>query len=264
MSNKEVVGIYDADFIPYYVCHNKTDIPKTLEYCKELTDDFIRNVNNAIGATKFIGCLTVGKCFRYRVYPEYKANRKYKFDKEYQELMSGIKEYLITEYGCNYTKDELEADDLVRIFAKQLSTTFETVIVSPDKDILLLEGKHYNPKLNKWIITTKEEAEEYFWKSMITGDATDNIKGIPGMGKAAANKIFEGIKTPPARVLKYYIEHFGEEMGIEEYYKNYKCLRILDKYNIMFEPNIIDLNKEESESEERVSTKRREEHQEEW
>ncbi len=261
MNTKEVVGIWDIDFIPYYVCHNKTDIPKTLDYCKELTDDFIRNINNAIGATKFVGCLTVGKCFRYRIYPEYKANRKYKFDKEYQELMSGVKEYLITKYNCNYLKDELEADDLVRIFAKQLSTDYTPVIISPDKDILFLEGKHYNPKTNKWFITTKEEANESFWKSMIIGDTADNIKGIPGMGKAAADKVFEGIKTPPARVLKNYIEHFGEDVGIEEYYKNYKCLYIMDKYHIMLEPNIMELNNEEaSESEERVSTKRREEY----
>lgn len=258
MSNKEKIAIIDSDFIPFYVAHNKTSIPKTLEECKVLTDSFIWNITQAIGTTKLVSCLTVGKCFRYKLYPEYKGNRKYKYDKEYQELMSGIKEHLVTEYKSNFMKDELEADDLVRIHSKILSTNYEPIIVSPDKDILMLEGRHYNPRINKWIITTKEEANEYFWKSMIVGDPGDNIKAIPGYGPAAAKKIFEGIKNPPARILKHYIEHFEEDLGIEEFYKNYKCLYIKDKYDNVPEINIIELNKEESESTEGYSTERRE------
>lgn len=264
MNTKETLGIWDIDSLPFYVCHSKTDIPKTLDYCKELTDDFIKNVLNAIGATKFVGCLTVGKCFRYKIYPEYKGNRKYKFDKDYQELMSAIKEYLITKYKCVYLKDELEADDLVKIFAKELSSQYHTVIISADKDILNLEGEHYNPKINQWIKTTKKEAEIYFWKSMVIGDSADNIKGIPGLGKAAADKIFTEEGFAPSIVLKYYINILGEEKGIDEYHKNYKCLHIVDKYNIAVKPNIIEITDQISESEERISTERGEEHKEEW
>lgn len=245
---KDRISIWDADFIPYYVCYTKAGAEqKTIEDCKFLADDFINNVNNAIGAKGFIGCLTVGKCFRYREYPEYKGNRKYNYKPEYKQLMDAIKEYLITDYGFVYKKDELEADDLVRIYKNKFSDKYEPIIVSPDKDILCLEGKHYNPKLNEWVITNKEEAYAYFWKSMITGDVIDNIKGIPGKGKAAAEEIFKDIKCPPARILKYYIEHYGEYKGIEEFQKNYKCLHIEEEWANIEEPILMVLDKEASE-----------------
>ena len=35
--------------------------------------------------------------------------------------------------------------------------------------ILNLEGKHFNPKLMQFQTTSENEAQEYFWKSMIVG-----------------------------------------------------------------------------------------------
>lgn len=61
-------------------------------------------------------------------------------------------------------------------------------------------------------------------------DSVDNIKGIPGKGAKAAETIMEGIKCPPARILKNYIEHFGEYVGVQEFYKNYMCLKMKDEY----------------------------------
>ena len=68
---------------------------------------------------------------------------------------------------------------------------------------------------------------------MIIGDSSDNIKGIPGKGKAFVNKLFEE-QTNNLRdlVFKTYLEHFGEYLGIQEFYKNYMCLKILDDYDI--------------------------------
>jgi len=69
---------------------------------------------------------------------------------------------------------------------------------------------------------------------MITGDTTDNIKGIPGKGLAAANSIYEFgkvVKAPKflaSSALVKYIEHFGEVQGIEEFYKNFKCLNLVN------------------------------------
>ncbi len=237
LSDKKKLTILDGDFIPFYTCYNKVvdgvKQDKTLDDCKKLTDEFITHINKSVNAEEMIGCLTVGKCFRYQVYPEYKANRKYKFDPKYQELMSGIKEYLITDYKFVYDKDRLEADDLVRIYKDlytSISKEYEPIIVSPDKDILYLEGKHYNPKLNKWVITDKKQAAYYFWTSMITGDITDNIKGVVGMGlKSAQNLLNEAsVDDYRAIVLNTYCKNYGENEGIREFYKNYRCLYIED------------------------------------
>lgn len=247
---KSKIALWDIDFLPYYVCHNKKldngEVEeKSLNDCKQLTDDFITTVNLTINADYFIGCLTVGKCFRYNIYPEYKANRKYS-DKP--KHFDAIKEYLITKYNCNYNHN-LEADDLVVIYKNQL-VDHECIIISPDKDILMLEGKHYNPRINTWVYTNKQEANKHFWKSMITGDSVDNIKGLPGKGEKFADNLFKALGidveyyTP---VFNEYLSHFGEFKGIEEFYKNYRCLNILDKWDGIELPRLINIEKEGSE-----------------
>lgn len=231
---KKKLTLIDGDFIPFFTCHNKVvngeKEDKSLDDCKRLADDLIRNINRAINAEEMIGCLTVGKCFRYQVYPEYKANRKYKFDPKYQELMSGVKEYLISEYKFSYEKDRFEADDLVRIYKNALTKEYDCTIVSPDKDILFLEGKHYNPKTNKWVITNKEQAEYYFWTSMICGDITDNIKGVVGYGLKTAENLLKEASVEDYRgiVLNAYCKVYGQDKGIREFYKNYRCLYMED------------------------------------
>jgi len=227
---KPTVGVYDADFLPYYICHNKKDEPeKTLEECYTLVDNFIDNINQAIEAEFYCGFLTVGKCFRYTIYPDYKANRKYEQKLNY---LDRVKEYLITKHNFTYLSG-YEADDLVVSFKRQY-VDFKSIIVSPDKDILYSVDVAYNPRKNEFVHNYPEDISKYFWTSMITGDTTDNIKGIPGKGPAAAKSIYEFgkvIKHPKflaGLALTNYIEHFGEVRGIEEFYKNFKCLNLVN------------------------------------
>lgn len=223
------IGVYDADFIPFYVCHNKdgADI-KTLDDCIQHCDSLIENMNKEVGCGYFTGFLTIGKCFRYQVYPEYKGNRKYD---GMPMFLNDVKAYLQSRYNFTYVEG-YEADDLVLSY--KTNSIDDVVIISPDKDILNLEGIHYNPRKNEYVATDKETAELYFWKSMVIGDTTDNIKGIKGVGPAGAEKLVKGkdlFASLRATVLDKYCEVFGEEDGITEFYKNYKCLKIVD--NVM-------------------------------
>jgi 5'-3' exonuclease, N-terminal resolvase-like domain len=238
------IALFDADFIPYYVCHNKKNeegvvVEKSFDDCKRLADEFVANILRDTKATYYVMAFTVGKCFRYKVNPYYKANRKYT---DVIPFLKETKEYLIEAYKGFYEKDYLEADDLVNILRNRFLK--ESFIVSPDKDILNLEGKHYNPRIGKWEATNKNEAEVYFWSSMITGDATDGIKGLPGKGIAFSKRLFEkstvASSTSIFRELVFdaYIEHFGEYEGIEEFYKNYKMLKILDEDKTVITPDL--------------------------
>lgn len=224
------IAIWDADFIPFYVCHNKKgEEEKSLDDCKLLVDMMIKNINNAVNANYFNLYLTVGKCFRYTIYPEYKANRKYG---EVKHLFD-TKQYLIDKYQA-VSSTGLEADDLVCITKNKFSKLgYECVIVSPDKDILFLEGTHYNPKRNEWVKTDKEESELYFWKSMITGDTADNLPGIKGIGEVGANKLldYKHINDWRSIVFNKYCEVYGEKYGIEMFYKMYNCLKMVDEYD---------------------------------
>lgn len=235
--DKRRIAIIDSDFIPYYVCHNKKNeegivVEKSFEDCKKLADDFVKNILKDTKASHFLMCFTVGKCFRYKVYPYYKAQRRY----DIIPFINETKKYLIDTYQGIFDRDYLEADDIVAILKRYYGS--EAFIVSPDKDILNLTGQHYNPKNGQWVATL--DGNKFFWHSMVTGDAADNIKGIPNKGEKAAEKIL-GPFTENLReiVLEEYCKHFGEHEGIEQFYLNYKCLKIVDQDDTFLVDKII-------------------------
>lgn len=232
MNNR--IAVWDADFIPFYVCHSKDKgIVKSLVECITDCDTLMQNIHNSINCRYFVGFLTKDKCFRYGIYPGYKGNRKYDALPTY---LDEVKDHLIKYYGFIYLP-EYEADDLVLSYKSQSSK--ECIIVSPDKDILNLVGTHYNPRRNEFVVTTLEEANIYFWKSMVVGDSADNIKGIKGIGPSGAEKIIKGqqlFDSLRSTILEKYCEIYGEGEGITQFYKNYNCLKIVG--NIPFSENV--------------------------
>lgn len=245
------VALIDADHISYVVCHNKKgEEEKNLNEILDLTDKYITNLLTLTEATHYIGALTIGKCFRYSVYPEYKANRKNLVPMNYSLV---VKEYLKSKWKF-ISYPELEADDIINICKNSLLKSIldksfkdiiilgETIIempidsfiISPDKDMLNLEGKHYSPMVNKWIDVSRHQAQYTFWEDMIVGQPGDNIKGIPGKGKAFATKLFSNVGTYGSGFIDLticeYIDYFGEEKGIDEFHKVYKCLKIKDNW----------------------------------
>jgi len=224
MENENTI-VVDADFFMFYICFPKKDKPEIeLSEAKMILDKYIKNIMRMTNADKYIMCLTVGKCFRYDINPDYKGNRKYP---PKPKAFDGLKEYLIVKYKATYGWG-LEADDMVNIYKNKYP---DYIIVSPDKDILkCIKGKHFNPKRNVFVETTEEEAHTNFWRSMITGDTIDNIKGIPGKGDKFVDRMSI---VNPITVLTEYIVALGEEKGIEEYYKNFKMLKILDVHDKM-------------------------------
>lgn len=233
------VALFDGDFLPYYVCHNKKDSNKikTLDDCIKDLNSFVNNIMKATNATHYIMTLTCGGSFRNQYNPEYKSTRKYiKID-----FLEEVKNYLVTEYKACFLYGELEADDICNIMLKNSSNDIRMnpicFIVSPDKDLLMLEGTHFNPRKMEWITTSKQEALDYFWTSMITGDQVDSIKGIEGYGKVKAKQILEEdriidnyIIPHHSIVMMNYMNKYGEYEGIKNFAKNYVSLKVLDKY----------------------------------
>jgi len=227
---KSVITVIDADFIPFYVCHNKKDSgEKSLNDCINMCDDFIKNILMATKANYYVGYLTTGKCFRYNINPDYKANRKYLNMPKY---MAEIKERLIGVYNFK-SQENYEADDLCLSFKKQ-NPEYDCIIVSPDKDLLGICEKSFNPRKMVFNYHTKEEIVENFWRSMVCGDTADNIKGIPGMGEKAFDKIKKSVELNDllTEIQLYYINHFGEYEGIKEFTKNYLSLKIVDNVRL--------------------------------
>jgi DNA polymerase-1 len=124
--------------------------------------------------------------FRYDIHPEYKANRKTSKPTHYD---------LLRDFLCNCHGAELvygqEADDALA----QAQIHPETVIVSIDKDLDQIPGLHFNFVKGILYEVSVLEARRHFWKQCLTGDPTDNIPGIRGLGPVRANKIIGQLTT---------------------------------------------------------------------
>lgn len=82
----------------------------------------------------------------------------------------------------------MEADDAMGI-EQWRHADKSTIIVSTDKDMMMIPGWHYNWVKDEVHCRTLHEANTFFWWQMLVGDPVDNIQGIKGIGKAKADKI---------------------------------------------------------------------------
>lgn len=210
---------------------------RTFEESCNVADSYITSILDLTQATDYIGFYSGSSTYRKQTYSEYKANRKDLEPLNNLDLMKGyLKDkwnfiwlsYEFVEQGVN---NIYETDDYVASFYKQNKET--SFIVSPDKDLLALEGNHYNPKRNEWVNNESWVADVNFWKSMIIGDTSDNIKGIPGKGEKYAEKAIVGLDSDFKKiVLEEYVNFFGEYKGIKQFYVNYMSLKIVDSLDV--------------------------------
>ena len=142
---------------------------------------------------------------RTEMYEDYKANRDEtpKAIKEavpiIQDILKAMKIPVVEVAG-------LEADDIIGTLAKQAEKEdFEVYMVTPDKDFAQLVSENifmYKPSrmgngIEKWGV---EEVKEKFGVERpeqvidylgMMGDASDNIPGLPGVGKKTAMKFIQ-------------------------------------------------------------------------
>jgi 5'-3' exonuclease len=229
--------VLDDDGLPLKKDGKFVYIDKTLDEMYECADQIMNSILRLSKATGYIAYIKGKGNYRYSTNPEYKANRP----KESPKWWSDVKNYLITHWFANEVNG-IEVDDAVNITRLKVENSF---ICAIDKDLLSLTGTHYNWRKNEWVTVSSDEEYYKFWSDMIIGQPGDNVKGIPGKGVAAAKTILMDSKCPPARIIKNYIQHFGEYEGIKQFYKNYISLKILETYEGFEIPNISKVNSAE-------------------
>ena len=104
-----------------------------------------------------------------------------------------IRSYLVKRYNAQKV-DGQETDDMLGIRATELGDS--CVIVTTDKDLDTIPGWHFN-----WVkkdLYYVKEADSYraFYSQLLTGDDTDNIPGLEGVGPKTAAKILKGFNSP--------------------------------------------------------------------
>ncbi|MBD3647405.1 MAG: hypothetical protein HUJ31_08145 [Pseudomonadales bacterium] len=139
------------------------------------------------------------RTWRHLLYPEYKANRKPtpapllenldRFEKEF--AAAGVKSLKIASY---------EADDVIATMARGMGAAGTAIILSTDRLFLQLLGKNVRifNHFDHAEITAADVAERYGVGvdkltdfHALAGDASNNIKGAPGIGPKTAKKLLD-------------------------------------------------------------------------
>lgn len=141
---------------------------------------------------------------RKLIYPQYKENRRdrdneYKLD-SFTEQKERIKQYLEDCYIRQINVDNNEADDLIAYYC-QISENEQKTIYSGDKDLTQLISDKvsvYYPRTKEtYHLGSKIKCDIYEFPhqniktyKILSGDKSDNIEGISGLGEKTLIKFF--------------------------------------------------------------------------
>lgn len=182
--------------------------------------------------------LSSGENFRHREAKTrpYKGNRIKEHRPTYEKE---IRNYLIENYDCYVAEDE-EADDLMGIAQTKIGPE-KSVIISLDKDLDQIPGLKYNWLHDAHYFVDDKKAAYNFHMQLMSGDTTDNIPGLPGIGPGKAAKALHGAETPEEmmeEVCRMYQMHSGVDDWLEYLREQGRLLYIRRKPGEMWEPPV--------------------------
>jgi len=173
---------------------------------------------------------TRGPVFRHLLYDKYKANRP-PMPEDLAQQIPYIRKMVAAYRILSLEQGDQEADDLIATVATGMAAQgFRVVVVSGDKDLLQL----VSPSITLWDPMNDRVMDEaavetkyglppsllldYF---ALTGDSSDNIPGVPGVGPKSAQKLIAEHRTleglyqaidglKPSKIVQNIKEHRAE------------------------------------------------------
>lgn len=207
-------ALIDTDILCYEMGSLKfpdTGNPLPWPIVRDRIDLRIEQIQLATEASSWEGFLTGKGNFRDEIATirPYKGNRV-RADRPF--WYQAVYLYLVNERNCTVIEGS-EADDAIASLAGEGS-----IICSKDKDLLQVPGWHYT-----WSVFGQEEKTPFFiteveglrnfYKQLLTGDSTDNILGLYGVGtKSTLVKKLDELTTELEmfeHVYKQYQDRFG-------------------------------------------------------
>ena len=183
------IALIDADSIYFRVAYktkNEKEIRKNIDIMMKEIEGQCLMPDEMKVAVKGFGN------FRKDIYPEYKQNRK-ELEPDMKWALKKGHEHMIKKWGA-VQADGMEADDLVAIWAYEARANEDAyVVVGIDKDLKQIPGNHYNFVKKEHCFIDDDEAHLLLMTQCLTGDNSDNIPGIKGVGPVKAKKILSGI-----------------------------------------------------------------------
>lgn len=146
--------------------------------------DSFQNLMEKAGASTATYAVSDGANWRKDVYGDYKSNRK-----------ASVKPLLVPVLRDKVAADlrgrhepKLEGDDILGILATKPNAG-DTIIVTIDKDLKTIPGKHYNFRKDEFFEVTQAEANRFHLIQSLMGDQTDGFPGCPGIGPKKAENL---------------------------------------------------------------------------
>ena len=234
-----MIALIDMDLVCYRTAAGAENDP--VEIAISRMEELFYRILNIVKATEYKAFLSSNTSFRKKLYPEYKANRT---SPKPAHLLA-LQEYSQKELKAEIAFEGLEADDMLAMHQNK-----ETIICSLDKDMLQVEGEHFQwaiqggtlakrwEKPDTFITQTKLGGLRHFYTQCLTGDSNDNIKGVAGIGKTKAPKMLEFCEIEQ-EMFDVVREAYGND---DEFLMNASCLWLLrgitDKYENRFKEMI--------------------------
>jgi 5'-3' exonuclease len=199
--DEDVVMVVDALNLAFRYLHSG-QLNFANDYLKT-----VQSLSQSYSAGKvIIACDKGSSSFRKALHPEYKANRKEKYElqtpeekEKFDRFFKDFEDTLIL-LADNYEVlryENVEADDIAAYIVCNLSYK-HCWLISSDKDYDLL----ISPTVSRFSYVTRKEITEESWPydcskenylglKCLQGDSGDNIKGIEGIGPKRATALLE-------------------------------------------------------------------------
>ncbi|RMF00515.1 MAG: DNA polymerase I, partial [Chloroflexi bacterium] len=158
----------------------------------------------------FIITFDLGDTFRHKMYGEYKATRE-KMPDDLRSQIDRIEQAVRAFNMPVFTKEGFEADDLLGTLANQAAARgIQALIVTGDRDAFQLVAPNINVvypggqnRFNERILYDEAKVTERYGvtpKQLIelkglTGDSSDNIPGVKGVGEKGGAKLIQQFGT---------------------------------------------------------------------
>lgn len=192
-----MLALIDGDIVRYRTGFASNDVDERIALWR--ANETMEQILRAVGATEYRVYLSDSKenNFRYKLFPQYKISReKYPKPKHHEALGKFLRE----EWDA-VTATGQEADDALGITQSSFilnddpeygGSGHDCIICSIDKDLLQVPGQHYNWVKNEFQEQTYIDGLRCFYGQCLTGDRTDDVSGIQGIGPKKAAKALAG------------------------------------------------------------------------
>jgi len=238
---------------------------------QDFAEDYLRTVQSLANSYKADNILITAdwgsSSYRTKILPEYKGNRKEKYEKqteqEAEEFRLFMEDYektleVLSRHYPVFRYKNVEADDIAaQLVAELKGNTIWMISSDRDWDLLIDEN------VNRFSYVTRKEVTKENWNDhydvsiddyisykCLTGDAGDNVPGVKGVGPKRAiglindfGSAFDIADQLPISSKYKYIESLNE-FGAEKLMRNYELMDLVTYcYDAIGEENVNDLRR---------------------